>query len=334
MRTNGAVVPLLLALGMFVGCTGQVGDLDQPDPLDVVETELRGRNCGDGQCRGAETCSSCAVDCGVCAPTPPPVGPVCGNATCESGESCSSCPGDCGACATTATPTPAPSTSTDDAGSAPAVDGGTTAASDGGIPADARTIVGAQVVGSTKALISFAGAQRTDEWGVKWLWILSETAGLGFGTCSSGWDTSAQVGLINLYPGRSYRLEIEYVNGVRSPAKTFVAPALSPESNAPTTAATATGSTSCNSLSVSASDDTGVKKTEFYVNGTLVGTQECGANCMNVQAVPVTNGVITGMGTYYIAKPANLVGTAVTVHAKVYDYFGNSTATTPITLSL
>ncbi|HVJ16480.1 MAG TPA: discoidin domain-containing protein, partial [Polyangiaceae bacterium] len=48
--------------------------------------------CGDATCQSNETCSTCAADCGTCAP-------VCGNATCESGESCSSCAGDCGACA-------------------------------------------------------------------------------------------------------------------------------------------------------------------------------------------------------------------------------------------
>ena len=50
--------------------------------------------CGDGVCNGAETCTSCRLDCGVCKP-------VCGNNICETNETCSSCPTDCGACSST-----------------------------------------------------------------------------------------------------------------------------------------------------------------------------------------------------------------------------------------
>ncbi|HMA04307.1 MAG TPA: hypothetical protein VKO45_00070, partial [Methanomicrobiales archaeon] len=51
-------------------------------------TDLTG--CGDGTCNGAETCTTCPGDCGIC--------PTCGDGTCNIGETCSSCPGDCGAC--------------------------------------------------------------------------------------------------------------------------------------------------------------------------------------------------------------------------------------------
>lgn len=37
----------------------------------VDEDELRRRKCGDGRCQGGETCSSCEVDCGACAPGDP-----------------------------------------------------------------------------------------------------------------------------------------------------------------------------------------------------------------------------------------------------------------------
>jgi len=43
--------------------------------------------CGDGTCSIAETCSSCATDCGAC--PPPPDG--CGNGTCDAGENCNTC---------------------------------------------------------------------------------------------------------------------------------------------------------------------------------------------------------------------------------------------------
>jgi hypothetical protein len=70
--------------------------------------------CGDGSCAGAETCSSCAKDCGPCPPqcgdgtcTPgfetlekcPQDCAVCGDGQCSNpGETCKSCDKDCGAC--------------------------------------------------------------------------------------------------------------------------------------------------------------------------------------------------------------------------------------------
>lgn len=47
--------------------------------------------CGDGECNGGESCSTCEADCGPCAPS-------CGDDVCNGGESCASCPDDCGAC--------------------------------------------------------------------------------------------------------------------------------------------------------------------------------------------------------------------------------------------
>lgn len=43
--------------------------------------------CGDESCNGAESCSSCSSDCGVC--------PYCGDGVCDADESCSSCSADC-----------------------------------------------------------------------------------------------------------------------------------------------------------------------------------------------------------------------------------------------
>jgi len=51
-----------------------------------------GSNCGDGYCDGAETCSSCVLDCGDCPAA------VCGDLNCTGLENCSTCPGDCGNC--------------------------------------------------------------------------------------------------------------------------------------------------------------------------------------------------------------------------------------------
>ena len=51
-------------------------------------------SCGNGKCDNGETCSTCALDCGVC--------PGCGDGICQSGppnnETCASCPQDCGVC--------------------------------------------------------------------------------------------------------------------------------------------------------------------------------------------------------------------------------------------
>lgn len=44
--------------------------------------------CGDLNCTGTETCSTCATDCGPCPP-------VCGDGTCNGTETCQTCVGDC-----------------------------------------------------------------------------------------------------------------------------------------------------------------------------------------------------------------------------------------------
>jgi beta-glucanase (GH16 family) len=62
--------------------------------------------CGDASCGGTETCNTCAADCGQCPPAPP----ACGDETCNGTETCSSCGSDCGACPP---PPPPPPTTTD-----------------------------------------------------------------------------------------------------------------------------------------------------------------------------------------------------------------------------
>ncbi len=53
--------------------------------------------CGDGRCAGAESCSACPKDCGVCWTQ------TCGDGTCGGNESCATCSADCSACATQTT---------------------------------------------------------------------------------------------------------------------------------------------------------------------------------------------------------------------------------------
>ena len=48
----------------------------------------QGPVCGDAQCTGDETCSTCAEDCGAC----------CGDGVCDPTELCGTCADDCGAC--------------------------------------------------------------------------------------------------------------------------------------------------------------------------------------------------------------------------------------------
>ena len=68
------------------------------DELDDGSSGGQGPNgtpsCGDHTCKGDETCTTCALDCGQC--------PSCGDHTCngETGESCFNCPEDCGVCPT------------------------------------------------------------------------------------------------------------------------------------------------------------------------------------------------------------------------------------------
>ena len=73
------------------------GESKDGGTLCDVEEVTPVANCGDGFCNGAETCSSCATDCGECA-TPAPVGPYCGDESCNGNETCETCNTDCGDC--------------------------------------------------------------------------------------------------------------------------------------------------------------------------------------------------------------------------------------------
>lgn len=57
---------------------------DVVQPSDTGPTTV----CGNGICEGAETQTSCPMDC-------PKTGPVCGNGVCENGETQGNCPADC-----------------------------------------------------------------------------------------------------------------------------------------------------------------------------------------------------------------------------------------------
>ncbi len=67
-----------------IGCTS-AKDNDESNIILPV--------CGDNLCNGAETCKTCAGDCGKC-----PVEAVCGDNSCNGTETCNSCALDCGAC--------------------------------------------------------------------------------------------------------------------------------------------------------------------------------------------------------------------------------------------
>jgi hypothetical protein len=56
---------------------------------NVAENE--GGFCGDQACSGAEDCTTCARDCGVCPAS-------CGDGICATGEDCTACAQDCGEC--------------------------------------------------------------------------------------------------------------------------------------------------------------------------------------------------------------------------------------------
>jgi hypothetical protein len=98
---RGQLALLLLALA---GCGTGATDYDPSAESDNDEAirrvcpdgTVRLRNkcvpeCGDGTCVGAETCGTCALDCGECAAS-------CGDGVCDPGEDCTSCGSDCGEC--------------------------------------------------------------------------------------------------------------------------------------------------------------------------------------------------------------------------------------------
>jgi len=82
--------PVKLTVTDAVAFDAEVNELTvalQNDVL-VTSTSAPEPKCPDGVCNGAETCQTCAADCGQC----------CGNKKCDFGETCTTCPGDCGAC--------------------------------------------------------------------------------------------------------------------------------------------------------------------------------------------------------------------------------------------
>jgi len=99
-----------LCLGPTVGCAAADGPVGFTTPpgrtIDIAVIARDGVGgpfeltidgpapfCGDGTCGFEEDCSSCAEDCGECAPSP-----TCGDGTCDFDEDCSSCELDCGTC--------------------------------------------------------------------------------------------------------------------------------------------------------------------------------------------------------------------------------------------
>jgi endonuclease/exonuclease/phosphatase family metal-dependent hydrolase len=97
--TQCAGFPPLQAYDCAVCCTvpdgtnacppGGCSESDCPAGEDCSYTNT----CPDGVCAADESCSTCPIDCGPCAPS-------CGDGVCTAGrESCTDCPEDCGACA-------------------------------------------------------------------------------------------------------------------------------------------------------------------------------------------------------------------------------------------
>jgi len=91
-KVAGWPVLALLALLASSACGSRTGALESSLTDFTEDGGVLAPGCGDGRCATTESCTSCAVDCGLCA--------GCGNHACESSESCSSCPQDCGVCET------------------------------------------------------------------------------------------------------------------------------------------------------------------------------------------------------------------------------------------
>jgi hypothetical protein len=87
LRVKNRLVVLLagLSLGVLAAC-----GVTQPPPAG--EPDGGGSaSCGDGLCKGGETCGSCSADCGSC----PPPSPYCGDDLCNGDETGESCLRDC-----------------------------------------------------------------------------------------------------------------------------------------------------------------------------------------------------------------------------------------------
>lgn len=105
-----ALVSLITSCSEDTALTGQAGkpnkvavecadsnDNDDDELTDLADPGCESKkdndetNCGDSICEGAETCSSCTLDCGECTI-------YCGDGLCNGDETCSTCLSDCGAC--------------------------------------------------------------------------------------------------------------------------------------------------------------------------------------------------------------------------------------------
>lgn len=88
---------------VFAACDGSEPGADSPCGAAGCDVAT----CGDGACDTGEGCTTCASDCGSCAPT-------CGDGACEAGEGCTTCAADCGTCdgACVSADAPAPGTQT------------------------------------------------------------------------------------------------------------------------------------------------------------------------------------------------------------------------------
>jgi hypothetical protein len=93
-RLSGLVAATATLVVALSACGSRTGALDglAPGAVSTTGADADGGlpGCGDGKCGPGETCSSCSVDCGLCA--------GCGDGTCSAGETCASCPQDCGVC--------------------------------------------------------------------------------------------------------------------------------------------------------------------------------------------------------------------------------------------
>src|SRR5688572_2903217 len=81
LQSGSMRLVVLLVVGLLASC----GDNLRP-AADAAAS------CGDGTCNPNESCTTCEVDCGLCA--------GCGDASCDAagGETCANCVVDCGVC--------------------------------------------------------------------------------------------------------------------------------------------------------------------------------------------------------------------------------------------
>jgi hypothetical protein len=184
------------------------------------------------------------------------------------------------------------------------------------------TITGVVPSNGTRAIASLSGSvTMTDpNWSAQYfnVWQVGELYMWQYP--SGSWETGSQQGVVGTTPGKQYAVSIAYGNGLTGPATTWTAPPLgAPETNRPVITGPVT-LLYC-SIDTYATDDTGLDHMDYVVNGSVKNTTTWG-----FELADVVGGVFQPQRVW-VSTPNGFSGQTATVHAIIYDVFGNSVST-------